>query len=138
MRCGTADRTGQALDAQIAWAEARTPWLRRAEQTKEAVILEDGTTVALLTTGERIGIGERSVAYGDDMPVKRLSSSAPIGMRVLRLWALSQKTLSPAKTDLLIDSGAGLFPVTALKKLKEGRLFGREEFARVAFGTLRP
>ena len=54
-------------------------------------------------------------------------------MRVLRLWALSQKTLSPAKTDLLIDSGAGLFPVTALKKLKGVRLFGREEFRKGRF-----
>ena len=71
------DRTGQALDAQIAWAEARTPWLRRAVQTREPVILEDGTTAALLTTGERIGIGERFVAHVDDMPVKRLVVVSP-------------------------------------------------------------
>jgi hypothetical protein len=127
------DRTGQALDAQIAWAEARTPWLRRAVQTREAVILEDGTAAALLTTGERIGIGERFVAHVDDMPVKRLVVVSPYWDESLKALGFIAKTLSPAKTDLLIDSDAGLFPVTALKKLKGVRLFGREEFRKGRF-----
>ena len=127
------DRTGQALDAQIAWAEARTPWLRRAVRTRESVILEDGTTAALLTTGERIGIGEQFVAHVDDMPVKRLVVVSPYWDENLKALGFIAKTLSPAKTDLLIDSDAGLFPVTALKKLKGVRLFDREEFRKGRF-----
>lgn len=127
------DRTGQALDAQIAWAEARTPWLRRAVQTTETVVLEDGTTAALLTTGERIGIGERFVAHIDDMPVKRLVIVSPYWDETLKALGFIAKALSPAKTDLLIDSDAGLFPVTALKKLKGVRLFDREKFRKGRF-----
>jgi hypothetical protein len=127
------DRTGQALDAQIAWAESRTPWLRRAVQTRESVILEDGTTAALLTTGERIGIGERFVAHIDDLPVKRLVVVSPYWDENLTALGFIAKTLSPAKTDLLIDSDAGLFPVTALKKLKGVRLFDRKEFRKGRF-----
>ena len=127
------DRTGQALDAQIAWAEARTPWLRGAVQTRESVILEDGTTAALLTAGERIGIGEQFVAHVDDMPVKRLVVVSPYWDENLKALGFIAKTLSPAKTDLLIDSDAGLFPVTALKKLKGVRLFDREEFHKGRF-----
>jgi hypothetical protein len=127
------DRSGQALDGQIAWAEARTPWLRRAVQTREAVTLEDGTTAAFLATGERIGIGERFVAFVDDMPVKRLVVVSPYWDETLKALGFIAKTLSPAKTDLLIDSGARLFPVTALKKLKGVRLFDREEFRKGRF-----
>lgn len=127
------DRTGQELDAQIAWAEARTPWLRRAVQTRENVILEDGTTAALLTTGERIGIGERFVAHVGNMPVKRLVVVSPYWDENLKALGFIAKTLSSAKTDLLIDSDAGLFPVTALKKLKGVRLFDREEFRKGRF-----
>jgi hypothetical protein len=104
------DRTGQALDAQIAWAEARALWLRRAVQTRESVILEDGTTAALLTTGGRIGIGERYVAHVVDMPIKRLVVVSPYWDENLKALGFIAKTLSPAKTDLLIDSDAGLFP----------------------------
>jgi hypothetical protein len=127
------DRTGQALDVQIAWAEARTPWLRHAVQTREPVELEDKTTASLLTTGERTGIGERFVAHIDDMPVKRLVIVSPYWDGTLKALGFIARTLSPAKTDLLIDSAAGLFPVTALKKLKDLRLFDREEFCKGRF-----
>lgn len=127
------DRTGQALDAQIAWAEARTPWLRRAVQTRENVILEDGTAAALLTTGERLGIGERFVAHADDVPVKRLVVVSPYWDENLKALGFIAKILSPENTDLLIDSDAGLFPITALKKLKGVRLFNRKEFRKGRF-----
>lgn len=127
------DRTGQALDAQIAWAEARTPWLRRAVQTRESVTLEDGTTAALLTTGEKTGIGEQFVANVSDTPVTRLVVVSPYWDEDLKALGYIAKTLSPAKTDLLIDSDAGLFPVTALKRLKGVRLFDREEFRKGRF-----
>lgn len=127
------DRSSQALDAQIAWAEVRTPWLRTAVRATESVILEDGTTAALLTTGEPIGIGERLLAQIDDLPVKRLVVVSPYWDEKLQALGFIAKTLSPAKTDLLIDSDAGLFPVSALKKLKGVRLFNREEFRKGRF-----
>ncbi|MFZ2156727.1 MAG: hypothetical protein WAV72_11475 [Bradyrhizobium sp.] len=127
------DRTGQALDSQIAWAEARTPWLSRAVQTSESVTLADETTAALLTTGEKVGIGERFLAQVDDRPVKRLIVVSPYWDDKLKALGFIAKSLSPAKTDLLIDSHTGLFPVTALKKLKGVRLFDREEFRKGRF-----
>jgi hypothetical protein len=127
------DGAGQALEAQIAWAEARTPWLRRAVSTKESVALEDGTMAALLTTGERIGIGERFVAHVDDLPVTRLIVVSPYWDEGLDALGFITKTLSAAKTDLLIDSDARLFPIDALKKLKGVRLFDSEEFRKGRF-----
>lgn len=127
------DRAGQALDAQIAWAEARTPWLRRAVLTRESVTMEDGTTAALLTTGEKLGIGEQFVANVGDAPVTRLVVVSPYWDEDLKALGFIAKTLSPAKTDLLIDSDAGLFPVTALKKFRGVRLFDREKFRKGRF-----
>jgi hypothetical protein len=127
------DRTSLALDAQIAWAEGRTPWLRTAVRTTESVTLEDGTTAFLLTTGERIGIGERFIAQIDDMPVKRLVAVSPYWDEKLEALSFMATALSAGKTDLLIDSDAGLFPVSALSKLKGVRLFNREEFRKGRF-----
>jgi hypothetical protein len=97
------------------------------------VTLQDGTTASLLTTGERIGIGERFVAQIDDMPVKRLVAVSPYWDEKLQALSFIAKTLSPGKTDLLIDSDAGLFPVSALSKLKGVQLFSREEFRKGRF-----
>jgi hypothetical protein len=67
------------------------------------------------------------------MPIKRLVVVSPYWDENLKALGFIAKTLSPAKTDLLIDSDAGLFPVTALKKLKGVRLFDREEFRKGRF-----
>jgi hypothetical protein len=73
------------------------------------------------------------VAHVDDMPVKRLVVVSPFWDESLKALGSIAKTLSPAKTDLLIDSAARMFPVAALKKLKDVRLFDREEFRKGRF-----
>lgn len=127
------DRTGQALDAQIAWAEGRAPWLRRTLPATGSVSLGDGTIAALLTTGESAGIGERFAALVGDDKVKRLIVVSPYWDANLRALGTLAKTLSAPTVDLLIDSQAGLFPVSALKKLKDVRLFARNEFRKGRF-----
>lgn len=127
------DRTGHALDAQIAWAEARSPWLRRAFPTTESVILNDGSTAALLTTGEPRGIGERFADLVDGESVRRLIVVSPYWDPNLRALSFIAKRLSTPKIDLLIDAQTELFPVPALKTLKGIRLFDRKEFRKGRF-----
>lgn len=127
------DRTGHALDAQIAWAEARSPWLRRALPPTENVTLGDGSMAALLTTGEPIGIGERFADLVDGEAVRRLIVVSPYWDQNLRALSFIAKKLSAPKVDLLIDAQTELFPVSALKKLKGARLFDRKEFRKGRF-----
>lgn len=127
------DRTGEALDAQLTWAEARTPWLKRAAQGSGETRLADGTKATLLTSGERVGIGELFLAQIDDLPVNRLVVISPYWDQNLSALRFVATALSPAKTDLLIDCSAGLFPVEALAKLPRVRLFDREEFRKGRF-----
>lgn len=127
------DRTAQALDAQIAWAESRAPWLRRALPATDSVSLSDGSNAALLTTGESAGIGERFAALVGDDSVKRLIVLSPYWDANLRALSTIAKTLSVSKVDLLIDADARLFPVSALKKVKGARLFDRDSFRKGRF-----
>lgn len=127
------DRTGQALDAQIAWAESRAPWLRRALPATDSVSLSDGSIAALLTTGESAGIGERFAALVGDDSVKRLVVLSPYWDANLHALSTIAKALSVSKVDLLIDADARLFPVSALKKVKGARLFDRDSFRKGRF-----
>ncbi|WP_441278596.1 hypothetical protein AB7783_20055 [Tardiphaga sp. 172_B4_N1_3] len=127
------DRTGQALDAQISWAETRTGWLRRAQAAAGPVVLKDGTTAALLTTGQRTGIAERFLAQINSRSVERLVVISPYWDDGLKALDYLAKTLSPAKIDLLVDSETKLFPVKALKKFANVRLFDRKGFRKSRF-----
>ena len=127
------DRTGQALDAQIAWAESRAPWLRRALPATDSVSLSDGSIAALLTTGESAGIGKRFAALLGDDSVRRLVVVSPYWDPNLRALSTIAKALSVSNVDLLIDADARLFPVSALKKVKGARLFDRDSFRKGRF-----
>ncbi|MGP9812932.1 hypothetical protein ACTZWT_15605 [Rhodopseudomonas sp. NSM] len=127
------DRTGQALDAQLSWAEARTAWLRRAQKASGPVALTDETAAALFTTGEPTGIAERFLAQIEKRPVKRLVVVSPYWDDRLNALDYLAKSLSPTKIDLLIDFDAKLFPVKALKKFANVRLFDRKGFRKGRF-----
>jgi hypothetical protein len=75
--------------------------------------------------------------------VKRVEAESNVGKRLVvvspywdeELKALKSilKKISPTNVQLLIDSGAGLFPTSAMKKVKSVRLFDRDEFRKGRF-----
>ena len=125
--------SGQALAAQIAWTEARTPWLRRAMPAEGAVTLADGTQAALLTTGRAIGIAAQYVALIDDAPVRRLIVVSPYWDDKLEALRFLTRRLSPAHLAVLIDRDVLSFPKGALSRVKGLELFDRGGFRKGRF-----
>lgn len=124
---------GQALAAQIAWMETRTPWLRRATPAQEAVMLADGTQAALLTTGGGIGIGTQYLALIDDPPVRRLIVVSPYWDDRLEALRYIAQSLSASSVAVLIDGDVPAFPKEAVPQVKGLRLYDRGKFREGRF-----
>ena len=125
--------SGQALASQIAWTEARTPWLRRTTPADGAVILSDGTQAALLTTGGSIGIAKQYLALIDDKPIRRLIVVSPYWDDKLEALRFLAQRLSPAHIAVLIDRDDLSFPKSAISRLKALELFDRGTFRKGRF-----
>jgi hypothetical protein len=123
---------GQAVASQLAWAEARTPWLRRATPATSAVTLADGTVAAFLTPQAQ-GIGEQFVRQLDGEPVKRLVVFSPYWDDKLDGLKHLIARLEPAKIALLIDTGTGEFPGKALGAIKNLAIHDAKDFCKGRF-----
>jgi hypothetical protein len=124
---------GQASEGQLAWAETRTPWLRRASPATGPVTLQDGTIVSFLATGSPLGIGERFVQQIGDDPVKRLIVFSPFWDDKLEALKNLVNRIKPNKIALLIDPSARAFPADALTMLKGAQLFDAQKFCKGRF-----
>lgn len=123
---------GQAVATQLAWAEARTPWLRRAAPATGAVTLSDGTVAAFLTRQAQ-GIGEQFADQLDGEPVKRLVIFSPYWDDKLDGLKHLIARLAPAKIALLVDTAKGEFPVPALGGLKNLTVHDAKDFCKGRF-----
>ena len=123
---------GQAVASQLTWAEARTPWLRRAAPATGAVTLDDGTVAAFLTPQAQ-GIGEQFVQQLDGEPVKRLVVFSPYWDDKLDGLKHLIARLAPAKVALLVDSAKGEFPVKALGGIKNLTVHDAKDFCKGRF-----
>lgn len=123
---------GQAVASQLAWAEARTPWLRRAAPATGAVTLDDGTVAAFLTPQPQ-GIGEQFVRHLDGEPVKRLVVFSPYWDDKLDGLKHLIARLEPAKIALLVDTAKGEFPVKALGGIKNLTVHAVQDFCKGRF-----
>jgi hypothetical protein len=124
---------GHALAGQIAWTEARTPWLRRATPADGAVTLSDGSRAALLTTGRGIGIAAQYLALVDDAPIRRLIVVSPYWDEKLEALRFLARRLSAAQIAVLIDRDAMSFPKSAVSRVKGLELFDRGTFRKGRF-----
>ncbi len=123
---------GQAVVSQLAWAEARTPWLRRAAPATGAVTLDDGTVAAFLTPQAQ-GIGEQFARHLDGEPVKRLVVFSPYWDDKLDGLRHLIARLEPAKVVLLVDIAKGEFPVKALGGIKNLTVHDAKDFCKGRF-----
>jgi len=123
---------GQAVASQLTWAEARTPWLRRAAPAAGAVTLDDGTVAAFLTPQAQ-GIGEQFVQQLDGEPVKRLVVFSPYWDDKLDGLKHLIARLAPAEVALLVDSAKGEFPVKALGGIKNLTVHDAKDFCKGRF-----
>jgi hypothetical protein len=124
---------GQALAAQIAWMESRTPWLRRATPAQGAVALADGTQAALLITGGGTGIGAQYRALIDDAPVRRLIVVSPYWDDRLEALRHIAQNLSAPSVAVLIDGDMAAFPKEAVPQVKGLQLYDRGKFREGRF-----
>jgi hypothetical protein len=101
---------GESVASQIAWMDARTPWLRKATPASGAVALEDGTQAALLTTGTGTGIGTQFVSLIEDGPVRRLVVVSPYWDERLEALGYLAGQLSCSAIAVLIDEATEASP----------------------------
>lgn len=87
---------------QLNWAQARTPWLRRA--------VPDLGDVRLLASGESQGLARRFAALVGREKVARLVVVSPYWDEKLKAVQALQGLLSPRATALVLQTQAGLFP----------------------------
>jgi hypothetical protein len=123
---------GLAVTSQLAWAEARTPWLRRTAPATGAVTLADGTVAAFLTPQAQ-GIGAQLVQQLDGEPVKRLVVFSPYWDDKLDGLKHLIAQLTPAKVALLVDTETGEFPVKALGGIKNLTVHEAKDFCKGRF-----
>lgn len=124
--------TGQAVASQLAWAEARTPWLRRATPATGAVALSDGTVAAFLAPQTQ-GIGAQFSEQLEGEPVKRLVVFSPYWDDKLDGLKHLIARLAPTKVALLVDTAKGEFPVKALSGIKSLTVHDASDFCKGRF-----
>lgn len=128
----TGDRSQQGLSGQLDWMLARTPWLGRASPATGPVGLADGTRAALLTSGEKEGIGQRFIELVEE-PVVRLIVVSPYWDVDLRALSFLARRFSPGELCVLVDPKSASFPKHALGKIDGARLYDRGDFRKGRF-----
>lgn len=126
------DRTQPGISGQLNWMLERTPWLPKAATDAPLVVLTDGTSAALLTTSEPIGIGRRFVELVDDA-VSRLVVVSPYWDFGLQALSRLADSLSPGELCVLLDPGSASFPKQALNRVAGARLYDRGDFRKGRF-----
>jgi len=112
------DRDRRSLREQVAWMQARTPWLRRADPTNDVLRLADGTQAAFLATSQPTGIFERFLRLVGSGPVDELIVVSPYWDEDLIALRELIRRLDPKQTRLLIDASRAQFPGPAIAGLQ--------------------
>jgi hypothetical protein len=123
----------QGLAYQLDWMRRRTVWLFDTEPASGAVTLNDGTTAALLVSGEAIGIGARFAALVEERPVTRLIVLSPYWDENLTALAFLIDELKPAQTVILVDAAKALFSGHAAQVLPNAAIFDLAPFGKSRF-----
>ncbi|MFM9276363.1 hypothetical protein, partial [Pseudarthrobacter sp. NKDBFgelt] len=127
---------GQALNHQLEWLRARTPWLFDTEPAADVVSLADGSGAALLRSsgnGSAAGIGTRFTNLIDGERVERLVVLSPYWDDDLAALAALVSSLAPKKLAILIDRNTELFPAQAAKALPDVEIYDLNTFGKSRF-----
>ncbi|MBR1214603.1 hypothetical protein [Bradyrhizobium sp. JYMT SZCCT0180] len=116
------DQTSKAIAQQIAWMQARTPWLMDTEPATGLTVLRDGSGSAFVTSGNQTGIAQQFIDLVGKQPVARLIVMSPYWDQSLAALKYLIMALAPQETILLIEPKRGLFPTNALKDLPDIKL----------------
>ncbi len=122
----------EELRRQNDWMLARAPWLRRAVSATDEAGLVDKTEAALLTTGMRLGIGQRFAALVDE-PVTRLIVVSPYWDKSLSALSYLNEQLAPREISVVIDPEVRQFPKNAATAFSNLRLYSRSGFREGRF-----
>jgi hypothetical protein len=116
------DMTQKAAAQQVAWMQARAPWLADTEPATGLTTLRDNSQAAFLTSNNQSGIARRFIDLIGDRPVFRLIVISPYWDGDLMALKYLIGEIAPQETILLIEPKRCQFPADALKDLPDLKL----------------
>lgn len=124
----------RTLSRQLAWAQARTPWLQYSAVTDDSkVVLADGTQAAFLGSNAEQSIVERLLTLVGTERVDRLVVLSPYWDLDLAALRVLVREWRPKSTCVLIDRDRALFPVNALSRIGDIEIFDIAPFVQGRF-----